>query len=177
MDSRGFFGLLVLLVAMQALLAQSAWVDSHHAGYEGLEAELLAGEKTGFGRTQAEILIDRSVQAGLGQAARGTIDAQALKRAINANILEAAKAIGIDFSVCEEMLLGERAVKGIDAVALSSMSKAIAVKTGTLLVVEYSIAGGTSGNFFPCAQITNADHSASLRIPKGYIATMAVASP
>ncbi len=176
MAQRGFFGLLALLGAVQAIVLMGAFAGQAQANYGSLQATLSEIEKTGFERTQAEMLFDRSIGEALESAQFGKINAAQIKERADRAILDAAGALGIEIGLCWTGAFGN-ALPAAQGQGIGKVSKAIAIRAYGAAIVQYTITGGPLGSLSPCARLRNGAYAQTLMVPAGYSATRLVPMP
>lgn len=176
MEQHGFFGLLALLGALQAIMLMNAFALHDGDNYALLGTALLEIEKTGFERTEAEMLFDRAIDETLAEASFGKLEARQIKALIDRRVLDAANALGTGLGLCKTWGF-DSARPALQGQGIQDVSKAIVIKSHGTAIVQYTITGGPWGNLAPCGKLSNGAYTQIVMIPAGYSAARLVVSP
>jgi len=172
---KGISGAIVLLFAIEVLLLLNAFQNDISLNQNNIESKVLAIEKTGFERTEAEIFLDKAIETGISKGISYPIEAEKIKWKVNAEIIKAFKELGLDAKICRENFwIFEKEIEALTLDRLNKISYASAIKKESLTVIQYSITGGLESELFPCSLISNENFSNYVRIPIEYTVTRMV---
>lgn len=174
MNNAGFFGLLVLLVAVQIILFTSASSNENTAKHLHVQNRIIEIQKSNLQRTELEINADKIIEEELHQSFELGFEPEIVKNKISARILELLA--GHESGLCIDSLLGEKKIGGLTLESLGSITKTGFTKAGSIVLAQYSVTGKERG-LFPCARINSGKHAAYFRIPLGYTMTKVVPLP
>ena len=169
MDSKGLFGAVVLLLAIEFVFFLNASSNELFEKQTELETEILGLEETGFRRTEAEILIDKTIEKNLNSLIL-PLEADIIKAKINSEIIKKLNELKFEENgICKETISKIQKEKELNIKTLGEITKVSVIKTGEITTIEYILSGGLRTNLFPCGKITNQNSTAYFRIPVGYI--------
>tara|TARA_Y100000310_G_C20702563_1_gene831301 strand:- start:10861 stop:11394 length:534 start_codon:yes stop_codon:yes gene_type:complete len=176
MNTKGFFGAIVLLLAVEALLLFNSAENGIFVQHNSTESKLIAIGKTGFERTEAELFLDKAIEHSFETNVSNPVDAETIKLKINLEIIKAFKELGLENTgICKENFLGkEIKVKNLNIENLTTITSASAIPKGEFTIIQYTISGGINYDLFPCAKIFNGNFSNYFRIPINYSITRVV---
>ncbi|HZX19806.1 MAG TPA: hypothetical protein VFF13_02230 [archaeon] len=167
MNSKGFFGLLILLGALELLLTINTGNAEIHSKIEQTELLALEMQESAFKRTEAEIYIDKKIEQALTPLPLEKPEAEIIKARANITILEAFKKLNLSAKLCSK----NNSAKELNFEKLSEISKVSVITLGSVQEIEYVITGGEDKKFYPCAEIEAKNFSTEIRIPTGYTST------
>jgi len=176
MNSKGFFGTIVLLLAIEALLLINSTENELFLQHNSIESKILAIEKTGFERTEAELFLDEVIKHSFETNVSKTVDAETIKLKINLEIIKALKELGLENNgICKENFHGkEIKVKELNLENLTTITSASVIPQGEFTIIQYTISGGINYDLFPCTTISNGNFSNYFRLPIGYSITRVI---
>lgn len=79
MNTKGFFGAIVLLLAVEALLLFNSAENGIFVQHNSTESKLIAIGKTGFERTEAELFLDKAIEHSFETNVSNPVDAETIK--------------------------------------------------------------------------------------------------
>lgn len=168
MDSKGLFGAMVLLLAIEFLFFLNTSSNELFEKQTGLEPEILGLEETSFRRTEAEILIDKTIEKNLNSLIL-PLEADIIKAKINSGIIKKLEELKFEETgICKETISKIRKEKELNIKTLGEITKVSVIQTGKVTTIEYILSGGLRTSLFPCGKITNQNSTTYFRIPVGY---------
>ncbi|MFH1391723.1 MAG: hypothetical protein ABIH20_05415 [Candidatus Diapherotrites archaeon] len=176
MNSKGFFGTVVLLLAIEALLLINSTENELFLQHNSIESKILAIEKTGFERTEAELFLDDVIEHSFETDVSKPVEAETIKLKINLEIIKAFKELDLENTgICKENFRGkEIKVKELNLENLTTITSASAIPRGEFTIIQYTISGGINYNLFPCTKISIGNFSNYFRLPIGYSITRVI---
>ncbi|MCR4335701.1 MAG: hypothetical protein NUV57_04140 [archaeon] len=170
MNSNGFFGAIVLLLAIEALLLINSTENELFLQQENMENKISAIEKTGFERTEAELFLDKVIEHQFETNVSKPVVAEEIKFRINSEIIKAFQELDLkNTGICKENFSGkEIKVKELNLENLTTITSLSVIPQGEFTILQYTISGGINYNLFPCAEISNENFSNYFRIPINY---------
>jgi len=166
---KGFFGASVLLIAVEIILLLNSSTHENYLTQIELENKIIAIEKTGFKRTEAELYFDDIIEEAILEAYLINEDADLTKQRINYSIILAFTKLKIEEEgICKKT---NNTFKKIDLLSLDALSKITTfsvIKINTSLYSQFSISGGLTKNYFPCGKININNSTTYFALPVNY---------
>lgn len=177
MDSKGLFGAIVLLLSIEFIFFLNTSSNGLFEKQIEIETEILSLEETSFRRTEAEILIDKTIQKNLDSLTL-PLEADLIKVKINSEIIKQLKELKFEETgICKEIISKIQKEKELTITSLGKISKVSVIQIGKITVIEYVLSGGLRTNFFLCGKINFENSTTYFRIPVGYTKRSAVLNP
>ena len=166
---KGFFGATVLLIAIEIILLLNNSTNETYLTQIELENKILAIEKTGFKRTEAEIYFDNIIEEAILESNLLNEDTKLTKQRINYSIILAFTKMKIeDAGICKKT---NSKIEKINSLSLENLSKITTfskIKIGALLHSQFTISGGLTKNYFPCGKIKINNSTTYFELPVNY---------
>lgn len=170
MDSRGFFGALVLIAALEVLFFMNGSSNELFEQQKSIENSILSIEEAGFRRTEAEIYLDKAIEKAIFDSSLPPIEAEKIKLFTNIAIIEAFRELKLEETgICKKTFSNQnKKVKELSLETIGKVTKVSTIKAGEATIIQFTVSGSIGQDLFPCAEISNKKFSTQLRIPKDY---------
>lgn len=174
---RGVSGIITLLFAVQAVLLAYSFSGIVSSDSEHAKSVAFAAWQANFLRAKAELAADSAINRGLLASAALPIDSAVAKSLIDAALLRELYSNSLqNQGLCAGTAFGQKKIVPLTLASLGSATKAVAVRSGNLAVLEYFVPGTPDG-LFPCAEARQGEAVSFFSVPLGYSYSVAVPLP